>query len=259
MARFVGPLEPAERNPAQLRKTGLAITAVMLIGGILVTVAYRMKLSAEERDRRPHVVQRLTEVFFGRDQHNRAFSTDQQKGRVTFFTPLSLKEEERMGEVLSLMVDLSKKYAGNDNLRFVGFTVDGEQDGPGELKALLEKIGVGSDERWLFVQAEEESARGYIRHKVRVEFEETIKTKEGPVKRFRSPLVFIDENLHVLEPSFDLNEALAVQEDARQMLENDPARAEKHNAAAHVDDFKRTRERILEVLDYVLQGDLKEG
>ena len=259
VARKIGSLEPAERNPAQLRKTGLAIAAIMMIGGLLVTVAYRMKLNAEERDRRPHVVQRLTEVFFGRDQHNRAFSTDQLKGKVTFFTPISLGEEERMEQVLSLMVELSKKYSENENLRFVGFTIQGEKDGPEELQGLLEKLGVAGDERWLFVQAEEDSVRGYIRHKIRVEFEETISSLEGPVKRFRSTLVFIDENLHVLEPHFDLNAALEVQEDARRMLENDPDRAEKYKAGDRLDDYRKARERILEVFNFMLEGDLKEG
>jgi len=259
VARKIGPLEPAERNPAQLRKTGLAIAAIMMIGGILVTVAYRVKLNAEERDQRPHVVQRLTEVFFGRDQNNRAFSTDQLKGRVTLFTPVSLKEEARMEQVLNQMVEISKKHSDNENLRFVGFTIDAEEDSPEELRAFLEKLGVVDDDRWLFVQAEEDSVRGYIRHKIRVEVEEKISSPEGPLERFRSTLVFIDENLHVLEPHFDLNQALEVQEDARQMLDSDPARAEKYKAAEHVDDHGKARERILEVFDYILQGNLKEG
>ena len=72
----------------------------MLIGGVLVTMAYRIKHREDEQDSRPHVVQRLTEVFFGRDQNNKAFSTEQLKGRITLFTPLSLKEEERMMESL---------------------------------------------------------------------------------------------------------------------------------------------------------------
>ncbi len=159
MARTTGHLEPAERDPAQLRRTGLAIAVVMLIGGVLVTMAYRIKHREDEQDSRPHVVQRLTEVFFGRDQNNKAFSTEQLKGRITLFTPLSLREEERMMESLKAMKEVALKFPEDEKLCFLGITVDPEQDNPELLKAALEKLGVGGDERWFFVQAEEEAAR----------------------------------------------------------------------------------------------------
>ena len=143
----------------QLRRTGLAITAIMLIGGILVTVAYRIKHGADEQDTRPHVVQRLTEVFFGRDQNNGAFTTEQLKGQVTVFTPLSLREEDRMQQALETMKEMAQKFPDDDRLRFLGITVDPENDGPEQLKSALEKLGVADDERWFFVQAEEEAAR----------------------------------------------------------------------------------------------------
>ena len=86
----------------------MAITAIMLIGGILVTVAYRIKHRADEQDARPHVVQRLTEVFFGRDQNNKAFTTEQLKGKITVFTPLSLREEYRMQQALEIMREMAQ-------------------------------------------------------------------------------------------------------------------------------------------------------
>ncbi len=259
VARTTGHLEPAERDPAQLRKTGLAIAAVMLIGGVLVTMAYRIKHRTDEQDSRPHVVQRLTEVFFGRDQNNKAFSTEQLKGRITLFTPLSLGEEERMKESLKAMKEVALKFPDDEKLCFLGITVDPEQDNPELLKAALEKLGVGGDERWFFVQAEEEAARGYIRHKIRTEFRESIPSPSGPRKRFRSTMVFIDENLHVLAPAFDLNRAREVALDAKRLLEQDPEEAERLRASERIDDVDRALERLHAVLQYIRDGDLKEG
>ena len=259
VARNVGPLEPAERDPVQLRRTGLAITAIMLIGGILVTVAYRIKHRADEQDARPHVVQRLTEIFFGRDQNNKAFTTEQLKGKITVFTPLSLREEDRMQQALEIMREMAQKFPDDDRLRFLGITVDPGNDGPEQLKSVLEKLGVADDERWFFVQAEEEAARGYIRHKIRVDFRESIPSPGGPRQRFRSTLVFIDEHLHVLNPAFDLNRAREVEEDAKQMLKNDPGKAEKLGARERINDLEKAVERFYEVLQYIRDGDLKEG
>jgi len=237
----------------------LAIAIVMLIGGVLVTMAYRIKHREDEQDSRPHVVQRLTEVFFGRDQNNKAFSTEQLKGRITLFTPLSLKEEERMMESLKAMKEVALKFPDDEKLCFVGITVDPEQDNPELLKAALEKLGVEADERWFFVQAEEEAARGYIRHKIRAEFMESIPSPTGPRKRFRSTMVFIDENLHVLAPAFDLNRAREVELDAQKLLSQDPVEAKRLGASERIDDVERALERFHEVLQYIRDGDLKEG
>ncbi|HBM78811.1 MAG TPA: hypothetical protein DD438_11925 [Verrucomicrobiales bacterium] len=259
MARRPIHLEPAERDPAKLKKTGLSIAVLMMIGGVLVTFAYRLKHQADEQDARPHVVQRLTEVFFGRDQNKKAFSTEQLKGKTTLFTPLSLREGERMREALSAMRDLSRRFPDDESLRFLGITVDPEADGPDELQRLLAELGVADDKRWYFVQAEEEAARGYIRHKIRAEFKESVSSLEGPRARFRSTLVFIDENLHVLAPMFDLNLAREVAADAERLLEENPEEARRLKAQERVDDVEKARARLNAVLRYIREGDLKEG
>lgn len=259
MARQTIHLEPAERDPAKLKKTGLSIAILMIIGGVLVTFAYRLKHQSDEQDARPHVVQRLTEVFFGRDQNNKAFTTEQLKGKTTLFTPLSLQEGERMKESLGAMRDLSKRFPDDENLLFLGITVDPEADGPDELRHLLMELGVADDSRWFFVQAEEEAARGYIRHKIRAEFKESVSSLEGPRERFRSTLVFIDENLHVLAPMFDLNLAREVADDAGRLLAEDPEEARRLNARERVDDVEKARARLDAVLQYIREGDLKEG
>lgn len=232
----------------------------MMAGGVLIAMAYLGKLRSQADDRRPSIVQRLTEKFGGRDQNNQAFTTEHLEGKITFLTPLKGSEEARMAQSLRMMKEVAEKFPDDDKLRFVGITIDPESDGPDELKAMLEKLGVGEDERWIFVQAEAKNARGYLRHKIRLEYEEKIpSTTKGWTKRFRSPIVFIDENLHILEPQYNFNEAFEVQEDAKRMLKDDPELAAKYKAENHVDGLAGAEEKFYETLEHIRSGELKEG
>ena len=46
-------LEPAERNPAQLRKTGLILLGVILVGAVAVTASYIETAQKQKKDFRP--------------------------------------------------------------------------------------------------------------------------------------------------------------------------------------------------------------
>ena len=82
---------------------------------------------------------------------------------------------------------------------------------------------------------------------------------DGPRDRFRSTLVFIDENLHVLAPAFDLNLAQEVALDARRLLDENPEEARRLNARQRTEDWQKARDRLDAVLRYIREGDLKEG
>ena len=260
MARDISHLEPADRDPAQLRRTGLIITAITIAGGLFVTFAFVFKLRADAKDDRPHIVGRLTEKFGGRDQNNKAFTTDQLRDKISFITPLAGSQKERMAESLRMLKMVAGKFPDDENLCFVGITVEPEQDGPEQLKAMIDELGMGEDKRWFFVQAEEKNARGYLRHKLRLETEEKIPSEDkGWIKRFRSTIVFIDPNLHVVQPQYNFNEALEVQEDAKRMLKEDPERAEKLEAEKHTEALKAAEERFFQTLQHIRDGNLREG
>ena len=82
---------------------------------------------------------------------------------------------------------------------------------------------------------------------------------DGPRERFRSTLVFIDENLHVLSPAFDLNLSREVAQDASRLLEENPVEASRLRAAERTGDWEKARDRLAAVLQYIREGNLKEG
>lgn len=259
MPRDISDLEPAERDPAQLRKTGLIIAAVMILGGVLVMAAYLIKTQLDGKDDRPHIVGRLEEVFGGRDHHGKAFSTSMLKGKITLLMAVDGEEEEHLQESFRMMKAVADKYPDDDLYRFVGITVNPENDGSEELKAMLEKLGVADDPRWIFVQAEEKNARGYLRDNLRLGTERSIGKDGKEVKVFDSIIVFIGPKLHVFEPSYNFQYAKEVQEDAIHLLEKDPEKAERLNAKNHTEDLKAAEESFFQKLEYIREGKIKEG
>lgn len=242
-----------------MRKTGWTIAIVMVVGGVIVAGAYLRKLRADERDNRPKIVGRLTQMFGGLDQNEKGFKTQMLTDKITLLTPIAGREKARTAESLRVMKMVAEKFSGDDSFRFVGLAVDAANDGPEEFRAMLGELGVAEDVRWKFVQAEEKNVIGFLRNKLRIETTETIRLDGEEVKRFRSEIVLIDPNLHVLEPRFDFNLAREAQEEAVQLLEKDPERAEKLNAKEHTEAVKKAEERLLEAIEDIRKGDLKEG
>jgi cytochrome oxidase Cu insertion factor (SCO1/SenC/PrrC family) len=259
VASDLSDLQPAERDPVQLRRTGLTLAVIMVVGGIFVMAAYRMKLRADAKDERPNMVSRLTEKFGGRDQNLKAFTTSMLEDKITLITPISGKEKGRMAEALRVMTMVAAKFPEDDQLRFVGITVDPENDGPEQLRAMLAELGVADDPRWFFVQAEEKNAVGYLRNKLRLETEETVRIDGEQVDRFRSAIVLVEPNLHLLAPQYDFNVAREWQERARKLAEEDPEEAARRDLAGRTEEVRKAEESLLRSLEFIRKGDLKEG
>ncbi len=230
----------------------------MMVGGIVIAGAYLLKLRGEEQSGRPPIVARLKENFLGRDQNNKVFEMAQLEGRVCLIAPIAGKEKERIAETLRVMKMVAEKYPEDRDLRFVGVTVDPENDGPEELKALLRDLGVAEDPRWLLVQAEEDSARNYLKEQLRLDTTEVIMVDGDRINRFLSLMAVVDPYLH-LRQHYNFNQAREVQEDARRLLEEDPAEAERLRAADHTDDLKAAEEHLIRTLDYLRKEELGAG
>lgn len=250
-------MEPAERDPAQLRRTGITLLVIILIGGVVVATAYLLKLRADAKSGRPPILERLVINFGARDQDNKAFAIFQLKDKVTLLTPVALSEREHSAEPLRAMVAISRQFAGDDRLRFVVATVDPDRDGLPELKALRADLGVADDPRWSFIQAEKDNIRNYLKDKLRLgQVRETTVDGEAQIE-YLALIDVIDRHLH-LRQQYDLNRSLAVQEDARRLLTENPEQARKLKAAEHTDDVKATEEHIVRTINFLLNEELQD-
>ena len=77
-------LEPAERNPAELRKTAWKLVLAMVLGAIGILTAYKIKESqkAEENPGRPPIVTKISKKLKAQNQHGKLFSMFDLEGKV---------------------------------------------------------------------------------------------------------------------------------------------------------------------------------
>ena len=126
MAIDVSTLEPAERDPAKLRKTAFTILIVALLGGLIVVWAYRLKTKAEED--RPAIVTRLESNFGAINQDGVGIDIGQLEGEVWLATTIALSQPEVSADAISAMLEIANEYPKEKVAKFVCLTIDPKND-----------------------------------------------------------------------------------------------------------------------------------
>lgn len=238
-------LEPVERDPAQLRKTGLSLLAIMLVGGVMISAAYLVKRKSDLAEDRPAIRGRLTKNLALVNDRKEAVSLGDLEGKVWLATQVCLSQREEMERSVAAMQWLEQELGERDDLRFVCFAIDPERDGPEALAGFRAELGVGS--RWWFVGAGEEPIRGYLSKEMKLG---DVRVDEKGAVVFDSMVLLVDRHLH-LRPAYDFNRAWAVEDAARRLIEEEPERIEEFQK-----EFKLHPEAGLGQIEK-LRGDLK--
>jgi len=255
----VSTLEPAERDPAKLRKTALIIIAIAFTGAILVIWAYRIK-TANQSDR-PPIVTRLKSNFGAINQDGTTVHIGQLEGGVWLTTAIALADKERSRDSLRVMKALAEKYSPEEVNKFVCFTIDPNNDTPEKLAEFAEAEGLTSD-RWWFLAAGEKPIRGYVKDKLLLG---TVvdETKEGVrTLKFPSIIGVIDQHRH-LRGRFDFYQAREVAESAQKLLREEPERAEEflkdfgRRPEEFLDEEKELQGHLERAIDFILTEDLE--
>ena len=258
MARIdVSQLEPAERNPAQLRRTGWTIALVMIFGGIVVTWAYKLVYKRQLESGRPPIVAKLKDNFGAVNQDRKGFKMSHLEGRISLITLVALNEQETTAESLRAMKLVAERLNDREDLRFLCITIDPERDSLELLKAWSEELGVAGDSRWSFVAASEDPTRSYVKDQLRLGSVLEREEEGKPRLEFVSMVALVDQRLH-LRGRYDFNEALAVQEDAKRMLVEEPERAEELKAKDHLEDVKALEDHLLAAIDFISNEKLEK-
>lgn len=252
-------LEPAERDPAKLRKTAVILLAIMLVGGVMIMVAYLVKRRGDLADDRPAIRGRLTRNLAFVNDRKETGSVGGLEGKVWLATQVCLSRRKEMARAIEVMQWVDGKFGGREDLRFVCFAVDPNRDGPEELAGLREDLGVG--ERWWFVAAGEEPIRRYLKNQMKLG---GVRVDDNGSVEFDSMVLLVDRHLH-LRPAYDFNQAWAVQDAARRLLDDEPGRAEEFfrdfgvRPEAGLGQMEKLREELRRDLEQVLGEDLKKA
>jgi cytochrome oxidase Cu insertion factor (SCO1/SenC/PrrC family) len=159
-------LEPAERDPKKLRRTAFILVAMMLLGGVMVLVAYNRKAAAEADDDRPSYVTRLRidkhDFKLWRQDESEAGLLD-LAGDVFVIAPVVFGQPESWETTRGVLLELKERYGNRDDFHLVTITLDPENEPPLELAKHAAELGAELPFWWV-AGAREESVHKYFKN-----------------------------------------------------------------------------------------------
>lgn len=249
-------LEPADRDPAKMRKTAVILLVVMMVGGVMIMVAYLVKRKEDLAEDRPSIRGRLTSNLALVNDRKETVNLGQLEGSVWLATQVCLSQPDQMKRAIETMRWLEGEFAGRDDLRFVCLTIDPNRDVPEKLAEFREELGVG--DHWWFVAAGEDPIRRYVKNQMKLG---GVRVDDQGAVAFDSMVLLVDRHLHI-RPAYDFNQAWAVEDAARRLIEEEPERVGEFQLdfGAHPKEFlgqlDKLREELRRDVEQVLTEDL---
>ena len=119
-------LEPAERNPAELRKTAWKLVLAMVLGAAGILAAYKIKegQKAKENPGRPPIVTKISKKLKAQDQRGDLFNMFSLEGKVWFAVPVCVSQLNENQLALEMMKELQEHYAEDENVHLVLISID---------------------------------------------------------------------------------------------------------------------------------------
>jgi len=192
------PLEPAIRDPRKLRRTAWVLLVVMLLGGVMIHLAYQSWSKKQSVDLRPAFVTRIAKEKDLRVLRQDGAQADllEHDGQVWVLAAVSSAQLETSEHTLAVMKRLAEKYAGRTDFGLVCLVVDsGERE---QLDALLtdtaKRIGATLPQWWVASQRREELHK-FVKNELKASLYPH-QAADGKWS-FDTSLVLIDRNRHV--------------------------------------------------------------
>ena len=160
-------LEPAERNPAELRRTAFKLVIIMIIGAVVVLSAYlvKSKQKAEANKGRPPITSKISRNFAAKNQDDKLVAIYDLEGKVWFAVPICVAQLDENKHALAMMKEITAHYQGNDEIRFVAISIEGVDQGvnPEDLKRAMKELGIDDPRWWFLTTGDTKKQRGYLK------------------------------------------------------------------------------------------------
>lgn len=247
-------LEPAERNPAELRRTAFILVAVMVLGAAFVLYAYMNHERSVDPDR-PPIVSKVTRNLAAKNQHGKLVSLSELEGSVWFAAPFCVSQLEENKHALAMMKELAEIYKQNDDVRFVLISIEGADRGvePEELAAAAKKLGLDGARWWLLTTGETDKQRGFIKDQLRLGLVSERQAGDPAGRwKFPSQIALLDREMH-LRQRYDFREAYEVQKKTESEVEKKPELKEDKNIGFYLKAVPMLKEKLLANTNYVLK------
>lgn len=246
-------LEPAERNPAELRRTALTLVAIMIVGAAFILYAYK----AHEKSKDPHrppITTKITRNLASKNQRGEFSSFSPLEGKVWFVAPFCASQLDENKHAIEIMKELDTIYQHRDDVHFVLISIEGEDlgVGPKEL-AEVEKTLKLDGSRWtLMTSSDTGKERGYIKDQLRLGL--VSQREEGdPAGQwtFPSQVALVDQSLHIRQ-RYDFKQAHEAQADMEEKIKQHPELKNEKNIDLYLRAVPLLKKTLLDNTNYVL-------
>lgn len=247
-------LEPAERNPAELRRTAFILVAIMILGAAFVLYAYVNHEQKTDPDR-PPIVTKITKNLAAKNQYDKLVSLSELEGSVWFAAPVCVSQLDENKHALAMLKELAEIFKDNKDVRFVLISIEGVDQGvkPEALAAAAEKLGFTGPEWWFLTTGETDKQRGYIKDQLRLGLVSKRETGDPAGKwKFPSQIALLDRQMH-LRQRYDFREAYEVQKKTEQEVKKNPKLKEDKNIEFYLKAVSLLKEKLLANTNFVLK------
>jgi cytochrome oxidase Cu insertion factor (SCO1/SenC/PrrC family) len=241
------PLEPAVRDPRQLRRTAFILLTVMLVSGVGVLVAYLKLAERQAADETPSFKGRIEKNLRVWRQDEKEADLSELDGQVYVIAPVLFSKPEGWKHTREVLERLSKHYADRKDFHIVCLTVDPENETPKLLTGFANELGATLPQWWLG-GAREESIHKFLKNILKME---TIPYKKDGEWVYDGTLVIVDRDRHIRKGS--VRSGTRSRLDAKFDFEAAADWDAKHSPAEDPNRVSTDLENLLlQVVDYVL-------
>lgn len=248
-------LEPADRNPAELRRTAFFLVLIMIVGAAFVLYAYKKHEESSDPDR-PPITAKITRNLAAKNQRDEFASLSFLEGKVWFAAPFCVSQLEENKHAISMMKELDAHYKTREDVHFVLISIEGTDLGvtPEKLAKAEKQLGVDGSRWTLLTSNDTKKQRGYIKDQLRLGL--VIERKGDELTqgkwKFPSQIALVDREFH-LRQRYDFKEIFEAQEHTRQLIAEDKSLENNEKAQFLQNAVENQKAKLIANTDYVLK------
>ncbi|MBB5352345.1 cytochrome oxidase Cu insertion factor (SCO1/SenC/PrrC family) [Haloferula luteola] len=246
MNRPADHLEPAERDPKKLRRTGLTLAALMLVSSLMVLIAYNRHAAEVAADDRPALIARLDKNFkVWRQDESEAGLLD-LAGDVFVISPVAFSQPEGWSHTRPVLEKLVQRYGDREDFHIVNLTVDPENEPPAKLREFAAELGAELPQWWL-AGAQKESVHKFLKNRLKAGFYPV--EKDG-VWHYDPSIVVVGRDRHIRKATVRARKPSGKELNYRNPVDFDFEQAAKWDAEGRSEGLESSNVEQLENLLY---------
>ncbi|MGC4015989.1 MAG: hypothetical protein QM755_15900 [Luteolibacter sp.] len=191
------PLQPAVRDPKALRRTAFTLVGIMILGGVMVHLAYQKWSKNHQQD---DEAARISRIVPGREldvlrQDGTRGRVPEGSGKVWVVAAVSAAAPETAEISTGVMKRLAEHYAPDEDVMFTTLVIDpgAPEQLEAKLKAQAELLGAKLP-KWTVASTEPETLHKFIKNEFKTSLYPHLENGKWV---FDTSIVLIDRNRHV--------------------------------------------------------------